>query len=209
MGDSNAGKAKVLGRSFYDRDPAIVARELLGKRLCRRTKEGLTAGRIVEAEAYLSIDDPACHAAKGRNKKNATMFGPPGHAYVYVIHARFCVNVVTEEHGTPSAVLIRALEPLAGIPLMQARRQREKLLDLARGPARLCEALAITRQLDGWDLTLGRQLWLEADQEDAPHRLSVLTSPRIGVTSGEELHLRFSWADCPYVSGGRARFTAR
>jgi DNA-3-methyladenine glycosylase len=205
MGDSSAGKTRVLGRSFYDRDPALVARDLLGKRLCRRTKEGLTAGRIVEAEAYLSIDDPACHAAKGRNKKNATMFGPPGHAYVYVIHARFCVNVVTEGHGTPSAVLIRALEPLVGIPLMQARRQRENLLDLARGPARLCEALAITRELDGWDLTRGKQLWLETDQEAEPHLLSIEASPRIGVTSGEELHLRYAWQNCPFVSGPRTR----
>lgn len=207
MGDSSAGRLRVLGRAFYDRDPAVVARELLGKLLCRRTKEGLTAGRIVEAEAYLSIDDPACHAAKGRNKKNATMFGPPGHAYVYVIHARFCVNVVTQAHGTPSAVLIRAIEPLTGISLMQARRQREKLLDLARGPARLCEALAITRELDGWDLTLGRQLWLEEDRADELHSLTILTSPRIGVTSGEELHLRYSRADCPYVSGRRTRPT--
>lgn len=203
MGDSSAGRPLVLERAFYDRDPTLVARELLGKRLCRRTKEGLTAGRIVEAEAYLSADDPACHAAKGCNRKNATMFGPPGHAYVYVIHARFCVNVVTEAQGTPSAVLIRALEPLTGIPFMQARRQRENLFDLARGPARLCEALAITRELDGWDLTLGKQLWLEADDSAEPHRISILSSPRIGVTSGHELHLRYSWADCPFVSGRR------
>src|SRR6185369_10004342 len=97
-----------LPRSFYDRPVTLVAREVLGKLLVRKERNRLTVGRIVEAEAYLASGDDACHAAKGRNRKNAAMFGPAGHAYVYVIHARHCVNLVTEAEGVPSAVLVRA-----------------------------------------------------------------------------------------------------
>ena len=96
-----------LPREFYARDPIVVARELLGKILVRDGEQGPVSGRIVEAEAYLSSRDPACHAHRGRNRKNATMFGPPGHAYVYMIHARWCLNAVTEAADLGSAVLIR------------------------------------------------------------------------------------------------------
>jgi DNA-3-methyladenine glycosylase len=190
-----------LPRSFYDRDPIAVAQALLGKLLLRRTAAGLTGGRIVETEAYLAQHDPACHAARGRTRKNASMFGPPGHAYVYPIHARYCFNVVTEPEEVASAVLIRAIEPLAGLALMQQRRGRGALRELANGPAKLCEALAIDRQLDGWDLTLGRQLWIAEDDAAAPPASSIVQSPRIGVTSAHDLPLRFFLRDSPFVSG--------
>ena len=153
-----------LPQSFYDRDVTLVARELLGKLMVRRSREGLCLGRIVETEAYLAFDDSASHSFRGRTKKNATMFGPPGLAYVYSIHSRYCVNAVTEQRGHASAVLIRALEPLSAIEIMQRRRGTSKLVDLCRGPARLCEALAIDRSLDGWDMTRGARLWIANDE---------------------------------------------
>lgn len=174
----------------------IVARELLGKLLIRRVGKSVTCGRIVETEAYLPTGDSACHAAQGENRKNQSMFAAPATAYVYVIHARYCFNVVTEALDTPAAVLVRALEPLVGVEVMQRRRGKRPLEELARGPAKLCEALRIDRSLDGWDLTRGEKLWLAEDnvQFSAQH---VQQSPRIGVTSAKDLQLRF------YLRGNR------
>jgi DNA-3-methyladenine glycosylase len=197
-----------LPRAFFNRDPCVVAHALLGTYLLRATADGLIRGRIVEAEAYLAQADPASHAYRGRTRRNASMFGPPGHAYVYAIHSRWCLNVVTEPQGVPSAVLIRAVEPLDGLELMRRRRARRRgtaagtlaLRDLARGPARLCEAFAIDRELDGWDLTRGARLWLCAAPPARAEALAVVVGPRVGVTSAHDLPLRFCLADCPFVS---------
>ena len=180
-----------------------MARDLLGKVLVRETVEGVVSGRILEAEAYLAVDDPACHASRGKTRKNTSMFGPPGHAYVYPIHSRYCFNVVTEPEGVASAVLIRSVEPLAGLELMQIRRRRQRARDLASGPARLCEAFDIDRRLDGWDLTLGRQLWIIDDGAPPVLDASVGRSSRIGVTSAEHLPLRFYIRSHALVSGPR------
>ena len=196
---------RVLPRSFYARDPAAVARELIGKRLVRETPEGLCGGRIVETGAYLSSRDPACHANRGMTRRNAAMFGPSGHAYVYMIHARWCFNCVTEDIGLGSAVLVRAIEPQGGLPLMHARRGKENVLDLARGPARLCQALAIDRSHNTWDLTAGRELWIEHDDELNGTPLRILRSPRIGISAAQHRLLRFYLADSRYVSGRRTR----
>jgi DNA-3-methyladenine glycosylase len=192
-----------LKSTFYDRDVVQVARDLLGKLLVRRTAEGSSVGRIVEVEAYLAKNDTACHAHRGRTRKNATMFGPPGRAYVYPIHSRHCMNVVTEAQGTASAVLIRALEPVDGVSLMQRRRGTTKLLDTARGPGRLCEALAIDRALDGWDLACGRRLWIAAADDACSEPYHIGISPRIGVTSAQDAPLRFFVDGSPFVSGPR------
>jgi DNA-3-methyladenine glycosylase len=189
-----------LPRSFYDRDVVQVARELLGKRLIRAIGRDLAAGRIVEVEAYLAHDDPANHAHRGKTRRNASMFGPPGHAYVYAIHARFCLNVVTEPAGVPSAVLIRAIEPLVGLGLMRRRRGSDEEINLARGPARLCEALGIDRSLDGWDLTRGEQLWLAGDPDAGPEYRDIVAATRIGVTAAKHLRLRFLVAANRFVS---------
>ncbi len=195
-------KRKALPRDFYNRDTVRVARQLLGRLLVRRTADGLTIGRIVETEAYLANNDPACHAARGRTRRNASMFGPPGHAYVYAIHARYCFNVVTQPQGVPSAVLIRAIEPVDGVPLMIKRRAVESLKDLGRGPARLCEAMELDRSQDGHDLTVVRQLWICDDGFRLSHS-QIGKSPRIGISSAQELLLRFFVRDNPFVSGPR------
>ena len=191
----------TLGRSFYERHVVEVARDLLGKIILRRSAEGLATGRIVETEAYLAEHDSACHSYNGVNRKNATMFGPPGHAYVYTIHARFCCNVVTEPEHVASAVLVRAVEPLAGIEIMQRRRRRERAIELTNGPAKLCEALHIDRNLDGWDLTQGERLWIAEAGGPEISRADVGQSIRIGVTSAKDLTLRFFHKGSPFVSG--------
>ena len=189
-----------LPPDFYNRDPATVARELLGKVLVRLTPQGLGAGRIVETEAYLGKSDAASHAYSGRTNRNAAMFGPPGRAYVYRIHQVFCVNVVTVPEGT--AVLIRAIEPLAGMELMAQRRGHVRGYDLTRGPGKLCQALAIDLELDGWDLTRGSRLWI-ADHPDA-RRVTFSNSPRIGLGKAKDLLLRFYITGNQYASKSRA-----
>ena len=156
--------ARRLGRSFFDRPALAVAEELLGKVLVRTTSEGVVAGRIVETEAYVGLEDRASHASRGRTERNAVMFGPPGHAYVYLVYGmHWCLNLVTEREGIPAAVLIRAVEPLEGVELMWRRRtkaRRER--DLTSGPARLCQAFAIDGALNGADLCgPGSELFVE------------------------------------------------
>jgi len=198
----------LLNQTFYERSPEIVARELIGKHLVRRTALGVCSGMIVETEAYLAADDSASHSYRGQTRKNRTMFGRAGLLYVYPIHARYCLNAVTESRGVASAVLIRAVMPVLGIEFMQQHRQCG-LLDLARGPARLCEAFDVDRGLDGWDLTRGSRIWVEESDKstyygdfiDAHH---IVTSPRIGVTSAADLELRFFLKNCQFVSGRRS-----
>ncbi len=192
----------VLARDFYSRETTLVARDLLGKLLLRRARDGVTVGRIVEVEAYLHVDDAACHAVRGRTTSNQAMFGPPGRAYVYPIHARYCFNTVTRQRGVPSAILVRAVEPLSGIRLMEQRRGCQVIRDLARGPARLCQAFAIDRHLDHWDLTQGRRLWLEEERQIQPP-FSIGRSVRIGVTAAHDLPLRFFAVGNAFVSGPR------
>ena len=189
---------------FYRRHVVDVARELLGRWLVRRTAQGLAAGRIVEVEAYLGWDDPASHSYRGRTRKNASMFRSGGRAYVYPIHARWCFNVVTDTHRVPSAVLVRAIEPLLGLELMARRRGTEQVLQLARGPGRLCQALAIDRRLDGWSLACGRRLWIAAGDELLPAEDQIAATPRIGISQAREEPLRFVHLDRePFLSGPR------
>jgi DNA-3-methyladenine glycosylase len=188
----------VLPRSFYDRDPVRVARELLGQLLVCNCGGRVMAGRIVETEAYLAGNDPASHAWRGRTARNAAMFGPPGHAYVYAIHRYHCLNVVTESDNIPSAVLLRAVEPLLGIEVMQTRRRTTQLTNLASGPGKLCQAFAIDQALNHWNVTRPERLWL-ARPGSAPVCDITVTS-RVGVTSARDLPLRFFLATSPFVS---------
>jgi DNA-3-methyladenine glycosylase len=194
---------KPLPYEFYCRDTVQVAKEMLGKLLCRRTRDGLCSGRIVEVEAYLFQDDPACHARRGCTPSNRAMFGPAGRAYVYPIHSRYCLNAVSETRGVGAAVLIRAIEPISGVQLMRQHRRCNRLLDLTRGPARLCQALNIDRRLDHWDLTIARRLWISVQPSLSLAPVRIRTSSRIGISSGQDLLLRFFAADNQFVSGRR------
>jgi DNA-3-methyladenine glycosylase len=167
-----------LRRSFYEQPTIEVARQLLGKYLIRKHPDGTTVGRIVETEAYIGPQDKACHASRGRTPRTEIMFGRAGHAYVYMIYGfYYMLNIVTEAADFPAAVLIRAVEPLEGLPLMRSRRQTERLRSLASGPGKLCRAFAIDRTLNGNDVC-GKVLYLDDHGEPAP---KVVTTPRIGV----------------------------
>src|SRR6478609_5638707 len=148
-----ATRTRILRRSFYERDTVTVARELLGKILVH----GRTSGLIVETEAYIGGDDLASHSARGITNRTRVIFGAPGHAYVYFIYGMYeCLNLVAEPDGKPGCVLIRALEPVAGIEAMQRRRPAaHSVRDLASGPGRLTLALGITRAQNGADVTRG------------------------------------------------------
>ena len=175
-----------------------LAVALLGCALVRESSDGVVAGRIVETEAYLP-GDPACHAYRGKSLRNATLFGPPHRAYVYQIYGTsFCFNLSSEDDGEGAGVLVRALEPLEGLGLMQARREVSSVRDLCRGPGRLCRALAIDRSFDGLDPSTHPQLWL-APTTRVPARVG--RSRRIGVTKAALRRLRFYEAGNPYVSG--------
>jgi len=194
----------ILPRSFFSRPPEVVARELLGTTLVSRVGGRRTAGRIVETEAYLASGDPACHASRGRTRSNASMFGSPGTAYVYPIHSRYCFNVVTGTEGEPCAVLIRALEPVDGISVMERRRGLNDPRRLTTGPACLCQAMGIDRSHDGLDLVRRRVILLETPKDcQPPDPNTIRVTPRIGVTSAHDALLRFVIANHPHASGPR------
>jgi len=166
-----------LNRSFFERPTLTVAQELLGKMLVI----GECSGRINEVEAYIGQNDPACHARSGKTQRNKSMFGPAGHLYVYFTYGmHYCANIVTEKEGFPAAILIRSIQPLTGIELMQQRR--DKTNNLTNGPAKLCQALGIAREShDGMDLCNEGEGYIANDETRIP---SFKTSPRIGIRKG-------------------------
>ena len=193
----------ILRRSFYNRPTLDVARDLIGKVLVHQARGGLASGVIVEVEAYIGESDPACHAAPGLTRRNAPLYGPAGVAYVYLNYGiHYLVNAVTEAEGWPAAVLLRALEPKDGIPLMRRRRGSEVAVnDLCRGPGNLTKALGIGMRQNLCDLTGGA---LRIEDQNDPKR-PVVWSRRIGIKVGVEQEWRVSAADSPAVSGSRRR----
>jgi DNA-3-methyladenine glycosylase len=213
----------TLSREFYHRPTLDVARELIGKSLVHLTPAGRTSGLIVEVEAYIGESDPACHAAPGRTKRNAPLYGKPGIAYVYFNYGmHYLVNAVTEAVDAPAAVLIRALEPVDGVELMRKRRARGsgkpaasfELNGLCRGPGNLTKALGIALGQNGLDLTSG-ELFIEAPRVD--RAFPIAWGPRIGIRVGTEQAWRCFVPGHPCVSGtaalngggGRATTAAR
>jgi len=205
--EAMTGDTGRFSRDFFARDTLEVARDLLGTRLVRLWNGRRLSGIIVECEAYIGHDDTASHASRGRTRRNAVMFGPPGYAYVYFTYGmHWMLNVVTEEEGFPAAVLIRALEPVEGIEAMrelrQADRRHLKDRDLTSGPARLTQALAIDGTFNGADLITGDLLWLEPGNPVPDHW--VARGPRIGVHYAAEKDRTAPWRlwirGNPYVS---------
>jgi DNA-3-methyladenine glycosylase len=196
----------LLPRHFFDAPPEQVARLLLGKILVRRGRGGPLAGRIVETEAYLGEHDAAAHAASGKTERNAVLYGPPGHAYIYNIYGlHACFNVSCLPDGDPGGVLVRALEPLQGIARMRRNRGLDEsagVHQLTSGPGKLCQALGITRAEDnGLDLTrAGGRLGLVEDDFQCGE---ICVTPRIGIRKAADWPLRFFLAGHTCVSGRR------
>ncbi len=190
-------RAHRLPAEFYQRDAAEVARDLLGAILVREERDGVTAGFIVEDEAYYGETDPASHAFRGRTPRNDPMFRAGGHAYVYFVYGNhFMLNVVTGREGAPSAVLLRALAPAAGFARMRRRRGGVPDRQLTNGPGRLARALGIDRSHNGMALT-GDPLFISAPFSC---RAAIARSGRVGVARGGERALRFCAKDSPFVS---------
>jgi DNA-3-methyladenine glycosylase len=199
---------RPVQRELLLRPAHEAARLLLGTYIVGAEPDGLTVGRIVEAEAYAGAEDRASHARAGRTRRTAPMFDRPGTAYVYLVYGLHdCLNVVAHEEGAAGAVLLRALEPVAGVELMRRRRGSHAGADarLAAGPARLCQALAVDRSFSGADLLEGSRLWLaQAVDEDRPADDEIASGPRIGVGyAGDDwagLEWRFWLGGHPSVS---------
>ena len=198
----------ILGRDFYERPTLEVARDLIGKVLVHETGAGRASGMIVETEAYIGEDDPACHAAPGPTARNAPLYGPPGVAYVYLNYGiHYLVNAVTESDGWPAAVLIRALEPHEGVGLMRRRRARGSGrpaasfadVELCRGPGNLTKALGIDLRQNLKDLTDSSLRIEDQRLEIGP----LEWSPRIGITQAADRPWRCTVAGHPAVSGKR------
>ena len=192
-------RGRIVPASFYARETELVAREMLGMVLECRTEDGIASGVIVETEAYLGEHDAACHASAGRTVRTEPLYGAPGLAYVYFIYGMYwCFNAVTRAAGEPSAVLVRALEPLEGIPLMRRRRPRVRRdVDLTNGPGKLCLALGIGREHNGARLDRPPILIRGGDSvADA----DVVVTPRIGITQSADWPLRYFIKGNAFVS---------
>jgi DNA-3-methyladenine glycosylase len=218
---TSLAKATILPSAFFNRDPRRVARALLGKLLVRTTPSGILAGRIVETEAYLGKDDAAAHSASGKTARNAVLFGPPGHAYVYFIYGNYyCLNVSCLPDGVPGGVLFRALEPIEGIEKMARARGvdlqalESRLVELRKagdrktisclrtissGPGRMAEALSVTRARDNDKSFVSIRSDLRI-VDDGYRVRSVIAGPRVGITKSAEQVLRYLIANNPFVS---------
>jgi len=195
--ESLLATSTILRASFYERDPERVARDVLGKILVH----GRIAGRIVEVEAYLGLEDLAAHASRGLTARTRVLFGPPGHAYVYLIYGMYeCLNLVAEPEGKAGAVLVRALEPVSGLERMRKRRPAARRIeDLCSGPGKLTLAMGVTRALNGAPVTRGD---LTVRAPSVAEAVEIAVSPRIGITQCADWPLRFYVAGNRFVSKG-------
>jgi len=192
----------MLDRTFYQMPTLDVAKNLLGKIIVRRSPNNYYAAKIVETEAYIGGNDTACHASKGLTPRTQLMFGEAGFAYIYFVYGmHYMLNVVTEKKGFPAAVLIRAIEPLENIEQMIINRGGQEK-NIGNGPAKLCQALEINKTLNGCDLTINQEIWLEESQSKT--KLDIVAKPRIGIDYAKdedrEALWRFYLKSNPHVS---------
>lgn len=189
---------KMLSKDFYERDPALVARDLLRKILVRKLDSEILSGKIVETEAYYGRRDPASRAYRGRKMFNELMFMGVGKAFIYMVHANWLLNIVAHLKGGVGAVLIRAIEPIEGLEIMRKNRNVKKMRDVTSGPGKLTKALAITKELNGIDVTRrNSQLAILAEESEG---FEVCSSHRIGVKVDLPQKLRFFIKGNKFVS---------
>ena len=185
-------KSKKLPRAFYNRPTLEVAPEILGKYIVYQAPGGTLSARIVEVEAYIGRNDPACHAANGKTKRNEVMFGLPGFTYIYFIYGMYyCLNFVTEPEGTPAALLLRAAEPVSGTDIMQKNSPKKTPLELLNGPGKFCRSFGLTREQNGLDLT-GDVIYLEDRHQTVTN---IGKSRRIGIKNATDRLWRYYDAD--------------
>lgn len=192
---------KILKRSFYERDTATVAQELLGKIIVRVIdKKTILQAMIVETEAYLGLHDPASHAYGGKRVRNAPLYGPVGHAYVYFTYGMYyCVNFVSRAQGIPAGgTLIRAIEPILGVEYMEKKRHKHSMHGLTNGPGKLTQALSIDRDLNNIDVTKKGPLYV-VDAPAIQHK-NIVTTTRVGISKAVHDKLRFYIKDNTFVS---------
>lgn len=187
----------ILPRSFYGKDPALVARNLLGMVLVRRIDSEGLSGRIVETEAYYGEKDPASRAFRGKKTYNEVMFGEPGRVFIYMVHSHWLLNIVAHQEGEVGAVLIRALEPLEGMGIMSINRGVEDVRDLTSGPGKLARAMVVTKELNGIDVTKKGPLVVVDGKEG---EFEIGSSHRIGVRVDLPQELRFFMKGNRFIS---------
>jgi DNA-3-methyladenine glycosylase len=188
-----------MDQDFFAGDPATVAEQLIGCYLIHETAAGTLRGRIVETEAYYGnhdVEDPASHAFNGKTERNKVMFGPPGRSYVYLCYGiHTMLNVTTGNDGVPSAILLRAAEPVDGVDKMQNNRGINDVQQLCNGPGKICEAFAVTREQNDIGMTQGNLRFESRDSSE-----DIVQTTRIGISDGEDLELRFYERGNPHVS---------
>jgi DNA-3-methyladenine glycosylase len=195
-------RPRILTSSFYARDTVRVAPDLLGKDLVRTMGRRRMVGRIVEVEAYRGTDDPASHAFRGLTPRNAPMYGEPGHAYIYFTYGNhYCLNITTQKVGEPGAVLLRAIQPVAGLGLMKRFRPGVPDMELTSGPGKLTKALCIDKSLNGQDMTVAGPLCVT--EPSRPTGYEIWRSTRVGIRVGLDRLWRFYLSGNPYVSRHR------
>lgn len=189
--------SKIIPRSYYARDTVEVAHDLIGALLVREWKGNMLVGMIVETEAYRS-DEPSCHAYRGCTARTKALFGDPGHAYIYFTYGNhYCLNIVAHDAKHAGGVLIRALQPLQGIEVMQQTRNISSIHSLTNGPGKLAQALHITKTLYGHDVTKKSELYV---CQGPTQEKDVIATKRIGISQAQDLEWRFCLKGSPYLS---------